>query len=108
MLNGVNEQELVEIPLALYCDLKGIDRRTALNRCNRKELEMVKKGNKNYVLIKKDSIFILSSTELYKKSIEEFKSIQRRRSKKLVQKLKDVQKSLNAIVNFLDKGENNE
>ena len=92
------EENMVEIPLNLYCDIKNINKRTVYKKRNL--IKLIKRGGKNYVLVDKNSIFIFNE--------EDFKLQQRRHNKELIKKLKNVQKNLNQIVFFLNGEKNNE
>lgn len=108
------QRELIEIPVALYCELKGIPLRTAYNKIGREELKTIVKNDKKYVLVHKDDIFILEDYEKLKENLnaledgaklnKNLNSIQKRRNKQIVENLRQIQARLSKVIGVLDKG----
>lgn len=98
------EQDLIEIPLSLYCEIRGISKKTAYTRIKKQELEMISKNRNSYILVKKEDIFILGDyKELDNNLNKRLNLIQRRRNKRIVSNLKKIQNELNKVLICLDR-----
>lgn len=104
----LSEKELIEIPLKLYCELKGISNRTIYNYIKNKKIEVIDRNKKKYILVKQKDILIpedfQKNLDKYEKDLNKnLKLIQRRKNKKILDNLKNIQSKLNKVIDCLDR-----